>query len=226
MTQEPNQRSEDLAEKSTKDRIREAAIDLFSQRGYSEVSIREIAREVGITESSIYSHYRGKEDIMNSIIDYLVEISASDTEEIPIEVMIEKFGPQELVKFTGKAILDRLRIPGIRKIARLMCIELFRNERIQDFFQNIFIAGSYDSWERIFQKMIDLGYFRGVYARTLAEEFFDYCIFLYFDVFVIYYDEDHFEAVVDNIVDKLTKHIDFMFKVSGVSEKRGEDNSK
>ena len=47
---------------TTKEKIVETALELFSQRGYGGVSIRDIAREVGIRESSIYNHFPGKQD--------------------------------------------------------------------------------------------------------------------------------------------------------------------
>ena len=52
----------------TKDKILLAALDLFSERGYDEASIDMIAEAVGIKGPSIYSHYKGKEDILNSLI--------------------------------------------------------------------------------------------------------------------------------------------------------------
>lgn len=38
----------------TKDKIFDTALDLFSKKGYDSVSVRTIASEVGIKESSIY----------------------------------------------------------------------------------------------------------------------------------------------------------------------------
>ena len=43
---------------TTKEKITETALDLFSQRGYDGVSVRDIARAVGIRESSIYNHFQ------------------------------------------------------------------------------------------------------------------------------------------------------------------------
>lgn len=40
---------------TTKEKIVETALDLFSQRGYDGVSVRDIARAVGIRESSLYN---------------------------------------------------------------------------------------------------------------------------------------------------------------------------
>ena len=51
-----------MATKSNnKERIFDVSIDLFSEHGYDGVSIRQIAKEVGIKESSIYNHYKSKE---------------------------------------------------------------------------------------------------------------------------------------------------------------------
>ena len=52
----------------TKDRILLAALDLFSQKGYDQTSIDLIAETVGIKGPSIYAHYKGKEDILDSLI--------------------------------------------------------------------------------------------------------------------------------------------------------------
>ena len=52
----------------TKEKILLAALDLFSERGYDEASIDMIAETVGIKGPSIYAHYKGKEDILNSLI--------------------------------------------------------------------------------------------------------------------------------------------------------------
>ena len=57
----------------TKDKIFDTALDLFSKKGYDSVSVRTIASEVGIKESSIYNHYSSKKDILMSILNYFEE---------------------------------------------------------------------------------------------------------------------------------------------------------
>ena len=51
---------------TTKEKITETALDLFSQRGYDGVSVRDIARAVGIRESSIYNHFQGKRAVFET----------------------------------------------------------------------------------------------------------------------------------------------------------------
>jgi len=48
--------------------IIEAATEAFYRRGYGGASLRDIARQVGITQATIYYHFKNKEDILRTII--------------------------------------------------------------------------------------------------------------------------------------------------------------
>jgi len=52
----------------TKGRIIEVSLKLFAQSGYHAVSVRDIAREVGIKDASIYSHFSSKDEILETIV--------------------------------------------------------------------------------------------------------------------------------------------------------------
>lgn len=54
---------------TTKERIFEVATELFAKEGYNIVSMRDIAKKVGITEGAIYRHYENKEAILDDIFD-------------------------------------------------------------------------------------------------------------------------------------------------------------
>ena len=56
---------------STKTKVLNAAVDLFSGRGFEKVTMREIAKAVGINAASIYNHFRSKNAILEFILkDY------------------------------------------------------------------------------------------------------------------------------------------------------------
>jgi len=57
----------------TRDKIVNAAIRLFSDKGYSKTSVRDIAKEVGIKPASLYSHFQSKEEILHTLYDYFFE---------------------------------------------------------------------------------------------------------------------------------------------------------
>ena len=54
---------------STKEKILDAALTLFAENGYDGTSVEQIANIVGIKAPSLYKHYKGKEDILNALID-------------------------------------------------------------------------------------------------------------------------------------------------------------
>lgn len=55
----------------TKLAIFEAAVDLFSSKGYSTVGIRQIAKAVGIKSSSIYNHFESKDAIADQMYRFI-----------------------------------------------------------------------------------------------------------------------------------------------------------
>ena len=55
--------------KDTKKIILEKALELFSIRGYSGVSVYDIAEAVGIKAASLYKHFPGKQAIFDSLLE-------------------------------------------------------------------------------------------------------------------------------------------------------------
>lgn len=48
-------------ELTTKEKILDVSIDLFAQKGFKDVTVREIAEALGIKASSLYKQERGKQ---------------------------------------------------------------------------------------------------------------------------------------------------------------------
>lgn len=61
----------------TKEIIQEAALDLFSQKGFDSSSVRDIAAKTGIKDSSLYFHYKNKQAILDSLMDKFIATSKS-----------------------------------------------------------------------------------------------------------------------------------------------------
>jgi AcrR family transcriptional regulator len=52
---------------STRDRIVETALRLYSEKGYSAVSMRELADEAGVTVPGLYYHFASKADLIREV---------------------------------------------------------------------------------------------------------------------------------------------------------------
>jgi AcrR family transcriptional regulator len=49
---------------STRERILDVALELFTEQGYEQTSLREIAERLGVTKAALYFHFERKEDIL------------------------------------------------------------------------------------------------------------------------------------------------------------------
>jgi AcrR family transcriptional regulator len=57
----------------TRRHILEASMHLFSRNGYPGTTVREIAREAGISDAAIYYHFRTKDDVLHALLDSELE---------------------------------------------------------------------------------------------------------------------------------------------------------
>ncbi|HUP49733.1 MAG TPA: TetR/AcrR family transcriptional regulator [Thermoanaerobaculia bacterium] len=66
-------------EKSERSRrlVLDAALGLFSHQGYRATSVREIARESGVSVGNVYHHFPDKESIFRTLLEELSEITGS-----------------------------------------------------------------------------------------------------------------------------------------------------
>ncbi len=52
------------AHPNTRERILDAALDLFIEKGFDGTSLREIAERLGVTKAALYYHFESKDDIL------------------------------------------------------------------------------------------------------------------------------------------------------------------
>jgi AcrR family transcriptional regulator len=57
----------------TRQRIQNAARELFSRQGVQRTSLQDIADELGITKPALYYHFSSREDLVRSILVPLIE---------------------------------------------------------------------------------------------------------------------------------------------------------
>jgi TetR/AcrR family transcriptional regulator, acrAB operon repressor len=57
----------------TRDSILTAALDLFSEKGYSRTTCSDIAKRIGMTRGAVYWHFENKEALLAALIDYANE---------------------------------------------------------------------------------------------------------------------------------------------------------
>lgn len=79
-------------------KIRDVALSHFAHYGYEGASLSKIAEEVGIKKPTIYSHYKGKDDLFLSVVKHVFNLERRRilyyfqmSEEKPLKAKLEGF---------------------------------------------------------------------------------------------------------------------------------------
>ena len=151
----------------TKERILDAALEMFSRNGYAGTNIRELSASLGLVKSGVYKHYESKEAIWNALLDkmiaYYEEHFGSAEHLPPVPDTLE-----ELVRMTMQMVNVTVRDERIVMTRKLLSIEQFRDERARELATKHFLTGLTDMFTRIFRGMMDKGLLRNDDPKMLA----------------------------------------------------------
>ncbi|MBP7175607.1 MAG: TetR/AcrR family transcriptional regulator [Thermoclostridium sp.] len=166
----------------TKDKILQASIDLFAEKGYGNVSMREIAKEVGIKASSLYKHYESKNDILESIFQLFQEsLSLTNLPAVGLKDYLKTVSAEEYLNQGFELFRQTMWAPTILKISRIITTEQQRNQSVKNFFVEEMIRKPHVLMQQVFDMMIENGSVEPIDTTVAAEEYNAYIIYLYFE---------------------------------------------
>ena len=121
----------------TKERIFDTFIEMSSALGYENVTIRDIAKKVGINSSSIYYHYESKEQVLEHVYEYY-STHYFDTRK-PVEVMkklIETASAEEFIFAMTRNYESDDQKKHVRMIliTKLIYMRLFQDAAAREMF--------------------------------------------------------------------------------------------
>ena len=143
----------------TKERILEAALEMFSQNGYAGTNIRELTASLGLVKSSMYKHFESKEAIWNALLDQMIAYynnrfgSAEHLPPVPDSL-------EDLVQMTLRMVNLTVHDDKIVMTRKVLAIEQFRDERARGLATKHFLTGLTDMFTHIFAGMMQKGLLR------------------------------------------------------------------
>jgi AcrR family transcriptional regulator len=164
---------------NTKEKILDIALTLFSTKGYESVSIRDIAKQVGIKESSIYNHYTNKQDIFDSIMimcqnrmmEHYKSMNLDQTLSGDFTVynrispnLLRDFALDHFKFYVSDDIMSRYR--------KLLTIEQFNIDGVGKIYRNLFIDQPINHQTRLFGFLIENKALKGSNPEAMAYEFY------------------------------------------------------
>src|SRR5450631_2023210 len=96
-----------MTPKPKKDAILEAAEKLFSARGFSGVSMDDIAHSAPVSKPTLYTHFRDKAGLFAAVIESRCTALLSQMEQ---EIGVEE-DPETALKRAGEIYLGRILSP-------------------------------------------------------------------------------------------------------------------
>lgn len=165
---------------TTKERILQETLELFSSNGFEAVSMRDIGAAVGIRESSIYKHYSSKQAIMDAIVKRAMEEIDNMLAELHVpnpninasvsQYVNMKF--EDIATLCSDMLLKQRNNEIVSKFRQLLTIEQFRNEEFRKIYIEVFMERQLKYNEKVFEYLLHLGVLRGDSPKMMALQFY------------------------------------------------------
>lgn len=155
-----------LPEKEQK--ILEAAIQVFGEKGFSAATTSEIAKSAGIAEGTIFRYFKTKKDILHSILIHTLQLLSGSIILSPIEKILSNPAEKDLRTILTELIRDRLLLAKrMYPMARVVLSEALYHKEIR----NALMENMYVKAQKIFidfhKQMVQCGLMRGDIEPTL-----------------------------------------------------------
>lgn len=164
---------------NTKDKIIEVALDLFSVNGYESVSVRDISKAVGIKESSLYNHFKNKQDIFDTIIQVCTEKAMNQYKDLKIDQTLQgdfkvydRISEELLIKISMDLFEFYVTDKDMSRFRKILIIEQFKNKTIQDVYFKHFMDDAIQFQTQLFHYLMEVGALKKSNPETLAYEFY------------------------------------------------------
>ncbi|MBI5494452.1 MAG: TetR/AcrR family transcriptional regulator [Deltaproteobacteria bacterium] len=108
----------------TRERILDAALDLFAEKGFYGTTMRQIGAAAGITGGALYHHFDSKEAILLTLLERTKTLVLS---RAPLQVMTGRLPPlPALFKRMTEGMLDVFDLPVHKKFFRIVMADGLR----------------------------------------------------------------------------------------------------
>jgi AcrR family transcriptional regulator len=164
---------------TTKEKILDIALTLFSTQGYDAVSIRDIAKQVGIKESSIYNHFLNKQAIFDGILALCQNHMMKHYEALNLDQTLR--GDFEIYDGIPADQLTQIALEHFKfyvsddimfRYRRLLTIEQFRTPSISLIYRDLFVDQPIQFQSRLFQFLMDRQALKKDDPQALAYDFY------------------------------------------------------
>ncbi len=142
---------------------------LFSTYGFHAVSIRTIAKEVGVESSALYKHFTSKQAIFDAIVQESKTRFLKKYEEMKIP---ELKTAEDIKDMCIRMFLYQTQDSWVTMFRRMLIIEMFCNDEAAAVYRQIFVDMPLTYQKNIFESLITQGKIAGADPEVMALELY------------------------------------------------------
>ena len=164
----------------TKKKILDVALTLFSENGYGNVYVGQIAEGVGIKAPSLYKHYKSKQDIFEAILEEMrnrydkeaAHLNMTGNDFLIDFELYNNISEDELVKMGIGLFSFFLHDEYECKFRKMLTIEQFSNKELAELFSHQYFNEPLKYQTGLLQLLIMQGHMKNEDANVMALQFF------------------------------------------------------
>ena len=163
---------------TTKQKILNEALTLFSEKGYSAVYVGDIADAVGIKAPSLYKHYKSKQAIFDSCVEVFSERMEQVRNKLRLpytpnaEINYQTASMETIIEIAINLFVFYLQDGVAAKFRKMLMIERYHNSELNELFENLFMDGAVRHEEKIFFDLIDAKIIKKENPHIIALRFY------------------------------------------------------
>lgn len=132
--------------------ILDAAISVFAEKGFARATIKDIAREAGIADGTIYIYFENKTALLLGILHSL-DSGGQSPADFP---MSDDVNIEEILRFFLRQRLEALAPKGMQ-VVQIVLSEMLINRDMRDLYRQQVIEPTFTTAAPLFQMWIDKG---------------------------------------------------------------------
>jgi TetR/AcrR family transcriptional regulator len=147
-----------MAGESRRKQLIEVAIDLFSKKGFSGTTTKEIAASAGVTEAVIFRHFATKEQLYQAIIDFRVGASGTSQRFAEMKAFMDANDDEQFFRSLLQAVIEIHRQD--QKFERLMLYAALEGNELALLYKRTLKEPVLDAFLSYIQRRQNEGAFR------------------------------------------------------------------
>jgi len=146
-----------------REQILEAAMEVFSRKGFATATTAEIAREAGVAEGTIYNYFPSKRELFIDVIKNFVIT-------VPLLELIGKLPQGDVATTFGHIMQNRFKLIESENISRMPALmaEVIRDPELKVLWTTEFLQPFLSKMEGIYENLMTTGKFRNIEPPILV----------------------------------------------------------